>query len=405
LFLNAKFKVYMKIEALRVKNFKAFKDIKLDDLPSLSVFIGANGSGKTTLFDIFGFLRDALQTNVKIALQKRGGFKEVITRGETGLIEIEIKFRDTQGSINRSPLVTYSLVIGLDNNQPVVEREILKYRRGAKGKPWHFLDFSKGSGMAITNEESYEGKGSKEEKQEQTIDSPDILALKGLGQFQRFKAANSFRKLIENWHVSDFHISDARPSQETGYAEHLSTRGENMALVAQYMYENNRELFNRILEKMAQRVPGISHVEAIDTEDGRIVLKFQDGSFKDPFIARYVSDGTIKMFAYLLLLHDPSPHPLLCIEEPENQLYPSLFCGLVEEFRDYADKGGQVMISTHSPDVLNHVMLNEIFCLRKYEGITKVERASDNELLVNLIHEGDLPGALWKQGLFEGVNP
>jgi len=394
----------MKIEALRVKNFKAFKDIKLTNLPAISVFIGANGTGKTTFFDVFGFLRDALQDNVRVALQKRGGFKEVITRGEKGSIEIEIKFREHDEGTH-SPLVTYSLIIELDDNQPVVKREILKYRRGAKGKSWHFLDFKKGSGMAITNESSYEDKESKEEREEQTVDSADILALKGLGQFQRFKAANSFRKLIESWHVSDFHIGDARPSQETGYAEHLSTRGENMALVAQFMYENHRPIFNEILEKMAQRVPGVSNVEATDTPDGRILLRFQDGSFKDPFIARYVSDGTIKMFAYLLLLHDPNPHPLLCVEEPENQLYPSLFCGLVEEFRDYADKGGQVMISTHSPDVLNYIKLNEIFCLTKKQGITVIERASENSLLVNLVKEGDLPGALWKQGLFNGLNP
>lgn len=394
----------MKIEALRVKNFKAFKDIKLTHLPAISVFIGANGTGKTTLFDIFGFLRDALQDNVRVALQKRGGFKEVITRGESGSIEIEIKFRDHEEN-QRSPLVTYSLSIELDNNQPVVKREILKYRRGERGKSWHFLDFSHGKGMAITNESSYEDKESKEEREEQAVDSADILALKGLGQFQRFKAANSFRKLIESWHVSDFHIGDARPSQETGYAEHLSTRGENMALVAQFMYENHRPVFNQILHKMAERVPGVSNVEATDTEDGRILLKFQDGSFKDPFIARYVSDGTIKMFAYLLLLHDPNPHPLLCVEEPENQLYPSLFSGLVEEFRDYADKGGQVMISTHSPDVLNYIHLDEIFCLTKKQGITVIERASDNKLLADLIKEGDLPGALWKQGLFNGLHP
>lgn len=393
----------MKIEALRVKNFKAFKDIKLTNLPAIAVFIGANGTGKTTLFDIFGFLRDALQDNVRVALQKRGGFKEVVTRGESGAIEIEIKFRDHDDN-NRSPLVTYSLVIESDNNHPVVKREILKYRRGAKGKSWHFLDFSNGKGMAITNESNYEDKESKEEREEQAVDSPDILALKGLGQFQRFKAANSFRKLIESWHVSDFHIGDARPSQETGYAEHLSTRGENMALVAQFMYENHRLIFDDILKKMAERVPGVSHVEATDTQDGRILLKFQDGSFKDPFIARYVSDGTIKMFAYLLLLHDPNPHPLLCVEEPENQLYPSLFSGLVEEFRDYADKGGQVMISTHSPDVLNHIHLNEIFCLSKKQGITVISRASDNERLVNLSKEGDLPGVLWNQGLFTDVN-
>jgi predicted ATPase len=393
----------MKIEALRVKNFKTFKDIKLTNLPAISVFIGANGTGKTTLFDIFGFLRDSLQDNVKVALQKRGGFKEVVTRGETGPIEIEIKFREDAGKT--SPLVTYSLTINLENHQPVVEREILKYRRGQKGKPWHFLDFSKGKGDAITNEENYADKESKEEKVQQQVDSPDILALKGLGQFQRFKAANNFRRLIERWHVSDFHIGDARPSQEAGYAEHLSTRGENMPLVAQYLYENHPDIFQHILKIMAERVPGVSKVEATNTDDGRILLKFQDGSFKDPFIARYVSDGTIKMFAYLLLLHDPKPHPLLCVEEPENQLYPSLFCGLVEEFRNYADKGGQVMISTHSPDVLNYIELNEIFCLSKKQGITVIMRASENELLVNLSKEGDLPGALWKQGLFSEVNP
>ena len=154
----------MKIEALRVKNFKTFKDIKLTNLPEISVFIGANGTGKTTFFDIFGFLRDALQDNVRVALQKRGGFKEVITRGEKGPIEIEIKFREHDEGTH-SPLVTYSLIIELDNNQPVVKREILKYRRGAKGKSWHFLDFKKGSGMAITNESSYEDKESKEEKE------------------------------------------------------------------------------------------------------------------------------------------------------------------------------------------------------------------------------------------------
>ena len=92
---------------------------------------------------------------------------------------------------------------------------------------------------------------------------------------------------------------------------------------------------------MGRRVPGISKVEATNTEDGRVVLKFKDGSFKDPFISRFVSDGTIKMFAYLILLYDPAPHPLLCVEEPENQLYPTLLRELAEEFIDYADRGGR----------------------------------------------------------------
>ena len=184
----------------------------------------------------------------------------------------------------------------------------------------------------------------------------------------------SFRSLIENWHISDFHIADARPSAEVGYAEHLSTRGDNVALVAKYLYENHPQQFEKVLRAMRQRVPGVSDVEARPTEDGRLVLRFKDGSFQDPFIARYVSDGTIKMFAYLVLLYDPNPHPLLAVEEPENQLYPALMRELAEEFHDYARRGGQVFVSTHSPDFLNGAELDEIRWLVKEEGFTKVRR-------------------------------
>ena len=92
-------------------------------------------------------------------------------------------------------------------------------------------------------------------REEQVLESPEILAIKGLGQFQRFRAASAFRRLIENWHVSDFHIEQARPSQEAGVAEHLSATGENLPLVAQFLYQRHREKFNIILSKMAHAYP------------------------------------------------------------------------------------------------------------------------------------------------------
>ena len=116
-----------------------------------------------------------------------------------------------------------------------------------------------------------------------------------------------------------------------------------------------------------------------------------------------MSDGTIKMFAYLVLLYDPKPFPLLAIEEPENQLYPELLHELAEEFRDYARRGGQVFVSTHSPEFLNGSRLDEIFWLERKGGFSSIQRASDNATLRALHREGDLPGALWKQGLFEGA--
>ena len=390
----------MQIESIEIRNYRLFRDAKLSNLPRLVVVVGANGSGKSTLFDVFSFLKEALTQNVAQAVARRGGLDELASRGESGPIGFTVKFRESGGR-----LATYQLDIANEQGRPVVEREILKFRRGQYGKPWHFIDFSRGRGSAITNEAAYGQKGVVQERKEHVLDDSSVLAIKGLGQFKEFRVVAEFRGLIENWHISDFHISDARPSAEAGYAEHLSTRGDNVAQVAQYLYERHRDQFERVLAVMTQRVPGVSRVEAKPTEDGRLVLRFQDGSFKDPFIARYVSDGTIKMFAYLVLLYDPKPHPLLAIEEPENQLYPDLLSELVEEFRDYARRGGQVFVSTHSPEFLNGAQVDEIYWLVKQDGFTIVRRASDSEVLRNLVAEGDLPGSLWKQGLFEGAGP
>jgi len=390
----------MQIESIEIRNYRLFRATELRNLPRLAIVVGANGSGKSTLFDVFSFLKDALTQNVQTAVARRGGFRELVSRGQTGPIAIVVKFRESGGK-----LATYQLEIAEHEGRPVVHREVLKFRRGQYGQPWHFVDFSRGRGSAITNESAYGQEGVKEERKEHVLDDPSVLAIKGLGQFKEFRVVAEFRGLIENWHVSDFHISDARPSAEAGDAEHLSTRGDNIAQVAQYLYEHHRDRFDRVLRVMSERVPGVSKVEAKETEDGRLVLRFQDGSFKDPFIARYVSDGTIKMFAYLVLLYDPKPHPLLAVEEPENQLYPELLHELVEEFRDYARRGGQVFVSTHSPEFLNGAQLDEIYWLVKQDGFTTVRRASEIELLRNLVAEGDLPGALWKQGLFEGAGP
>lgn len=394
----------MKIENIKISNFKAFKDIEIKNVPRMAVFVGANGTGKTTLFNVFSFLKDALTENIHVALTKLGGskgFQEVRSRGADGPIEIELKLRENA----KSPLVTYSLTINEENGRPIIEREILQYRRGSKGQPWRFLDFSRGKGQAVTNEPENVQEKTELRREEHELKSPDILALKGLAQFEKFPASKALGDLLENWHVSDFHIQQARSERETGYAEHLSKEGENLALVTEFIYNRHPELFKEIIEKLKQRVPGISSVDSKITEEGRVLLRFQDGAFNDPFLAKHVSDGTIKMFAYLVLLHDPKPHPLLCIEEPENQLYPKLLGELAEEFREYSRKGGQVFISTHSPDFLNACETEEVFWLKKSHGYTSIKSVKEDKQLMKYMEEGDKLGYLWKEGFFEGADP
>jgi predicted ATPase len=395
----------MKIETIRLKNFKTFQDAEIKDIPNFCVIVGANGVGKSSLFDAFGFLKDCLTNNVTRALQGRGGFKEVVSRDhDREDIVIELQYRmEING---RERLVTYRLEVGSEKNRPFVRRELLRYKRGAYGSPYNFLLFENGTGYAVNNEEDFDKTDESLTREHQSLENSDILAIKGLGQFQRFKAANAFRQMIEDWHVSDLHIEVARGSKDvSGYSEHLSPSGDNLQLIAGELYENNKDIFNKILTKMKKRVPGIGDITSELTADGRLLLKFKDGSFKDPFIDRYVSDGTIKMFAYLVLLYDPRPFPLLCVEEPENQLYPRLMEELAEEFRLYGNKGGQVFVSTHSPDFLNAVRLDEVFWLVKKNGFTSIYRARDDEQLRAYMEDGDKMGYLWKHGFFKDVDP
>lgn len=398
----------MKIESISIENYKVFKKATVKNLPKMLVLLGANGSGKSTFFDVMGFLSDALQNNATIAINRRGGFKELISRGcdaNRDTIKLEIKFRNKQLDNEHSPLITYSIEIGFifGEGKAIIRRELLSYRRGKYGRPWRFLDFTNGMGNAITNEDDYGKEGVKEQRMEQKISASDILAIKGLGQFEQFKAIGAFRTLLEKWYVSNFKIEYGKSISDTGVANHLSVSGDNLAQVTKYMHDYHKEIFDVILEKLPQRIPGINKVEAIETQDGRILLRFQDETFQDPFVARYVSDGTIKMFAYMILLHDTAPHPLLCIEEPENFLHPDLLHQLCEEIREYSERGGQVFVSTHSPDFVNGLEADELFFLVKKEGFTTIKAAKDDKIVKEMHKKNDL-GWMWRNHYIEGAN-
>ena len=382
------------VASLAIKNYRVFRDVKLRNLQPMTVVIGANGTGKTTLLDIFTFLRDSLQKNVSAAVTRRGGFGQLASRGERGPIDITVAFRSESRQ-----LVAYRLQVAEAAGRSFVAAEQLRHQGGQGGKPRLVLDFEHGRGKVMANSLTLGDDDAEAEWREYTLDDPSILAIKGLGQFEEFKIAAMFRDLIERWHVCNFHIDDQHVLADTGCAKHLSQRGNNIAQAAHELHARHPGAFESVLAAMRRRVPGVKDVTAHATEDGRLVLRFQDGSFKEPFNARVVSDGTMKVFACLTLLYNPDLHPMLAIETPENHLYPKLIPELVDEFRHYAMRGGQVFTTTHSPDVLNEVALDEIVCLSKVHGFAVAERPVDSQLVKDLVAGGEVPGRLWQQGL------
>ena len=387
----------MKIEAMEIHNYKAFQNVRLDKLGTMVVFLGGNGAGKTTFLDIFSFIKACLTDNVRSALKARGGYDEVQSRDAVGDIQFFVQFRLPSDGL----FYTYRLQIGKnEKNEPAVIFESL-YIDAEKNKMSVFIregtfivcnKLLKENMINITDEDIPDYK----------ISDEHLLALNLIGQMTEYPVAVEFRKYVESWFISDFQIDRMRSTQDMAYNENLNSKGDNIANVAQYLFNQYPDRFNEILKKMQEKIPGVDKVEAKTTEEGNILLRFKDSRFKDPFASRYVSDGTIKMFAYMVMLAEPNPRKLLCIEEPENQLYPNLLEILAEEFREYAEQGGQVFVSSHSPEFVNALEPQELFFIKKQEnGYSQINSIVKEEKVLSLYKEGDKLGYLWKEGLLE----
>ena len=433
-----------KIVGFRVMNFGVLKHIKLGELwwdrlerapvaplTPLTAIIGKNGVGKSTLFDAFGFLADALRHGVEEAcdMRGRGGFNKIRTLGQTGPITFEVYYREH----GKARPITYELSIDVDDaDRPYVCSEGLLQRRIGQrhNVPFPFLWLKAGKGHVWTgdekvadvsdnNSDSYDRKDfilfSKEypevlkEAEAVKLQDKRRLGMATLGSLQQHPRISKFRHFIENWYLSYFTPNAARALPLAGPQRHLSASGDNLGNVAQFMEREHPKKFRSILARIAKKIPGINKIDTTRTQDNRLLLCFNDKGFKDPFYAQQMSDGTLKIFAYLLLLEDPDPSPFVCIEEPENGLYHELLEILAGEFREHAtgrQGGSQIFVTTHQPNFLDGLKPEEIWVLEKgKDGCSTIWRASDTPLVRNMVEE-ELPlGDLWRSGYLDAKQP
>ena len=387
-----------RIEYLRVKNYRALHDLEMKDLTPLTVFLGPNGSGKSTVFDVFAFLSECFLVGLRKAWDRRGRFKELRTRGADGPILIELKYREKPNS----PLITYHLEIGEGNKGPFVAEESLKWRRGGShGKPFSFLKFNQGKGEVISGDHPDE----QDERITEQLDSPEMLAVNTLGQFAKHPRVSALRRFITGWYLSYLTADSTRGVPEAGPQERLSATGDNLPNVIQYLKEQHPERLDKILKVLSERVPQLEKVDADPMADGRLLLRIKDAPFIEPILAKFASDGTLKMLAYLTVLHDPDPPQLIGIEEPENQLHPRLLPELAEECR-IVTSHTQLMVTTHSPFFVDGLRQDELWVLyRDAKGFTQAVRASEMQGVNEMMKTGAKLGQLWMEGYFTVGDP
>jgi predicted ATPase len=386
-----------RIESLRVQNYRVLRDVELKDVRPLTVFLGPNGSGKSTIFDVFAFLSECFSEGLRRAWDRRGRFRELRSRGQDGRITFELKYREKPNL----PVITYHLAVAEDTRGPVIAEEWLRWKRGRYGQPFRFLDFKEGIGKVVTGETP----DAEDTRDEERLSSPEMLAVNTLGQLAKHPRVTALRDFITGWHLSYLSADNTRGQPEAGPQEQLSATGDNLPNVIQYLRERHPDHLGEILEILSRRVPRLERVDADLMPDGRLLLQIKDAPFERPILARFASDGTLKMLAYLTLLYDPEPARLIGIEEPENYLHPRLLPELAEECRN-ATRRTQLMVTTHSPFFVNGLRPEEVWVLFRDEtGFTQARRVADMQRVQAFLKAGAQLGHLWMEGQFEVGDP
>ena len=389
------------IQGFRIKNYRLLKDVALGSIlaPAIStdesiavlkqgspltpitVVIGRNGYGKSTLCDALGFIVHCLKSDAEQACTSRGGFDKIASEGSDRLIEFQIRYEN----------LLYTLCIAADAyNAPFVFAETLSHVEH------HFATTSSVNFFVKSGEGTVLSPRLGKTENIRLVDKRRLV-LSTLGNLSDYPDIVAFREFLDSWYLCYFTPEAARVSSHVGQQKHLSRNGSNLANVIQYWEHEHKGRLDDMLSRVLGKILGIRKIETHQTEDGRLLLRFFE-QMEKPFYATQMSDGTLKLVAYLLLLGDPQPPPLICFEEPENGLYHRLLGAFVEEIRRHAEKSGgaQFFITTHQPYFVDALNPHEVWILDKgSDAFATVRRASDDPLVKNMVAEGMPLGALW----------
>lgn len=404
-----------KILGIAIKNYGVLKDIKMGKLLSdqsgkplsnMVAIIGESGNGKSTLADAFGFISDCLTSDVETACDSnnRGGYDQLVSQSADDPIHFEIYYRENQ---NSAP-ITYELTITKGkNDRPYVAEERLRQRRpGQKnGRPLSFLYLKKGVGYV------YEGlDGGQADDGETVGDKTDIelseirkLGIVTIGAMKKYERVERFLTFLRSWYLCYFTPDKARQIQSAAPTPYLDRYGSNLNNVAQYMYRENPNDFKRILADIQTKLPSITKIEPLKLANGQMVLEFWQKGFSEPFFSQRMSDGTLKLFAYYLLLHERNARQLVFIEEPENGLYHQYLSDLALQMAKNVGTGymKQLFVTTHSPFFVNALSPEQVWVLEKNEsGFSVAKCAAEYEFVSDLVESGAPMGDLWYSKYF-----
>jgi predicted ATPase len=406
------------IRKVEIRRYRSLEDVSLP-IGNIRILIGPNAAGKSNLIDALRLLAEAVRSDMETAVTRRGGLKGVVFFGsdrQRFQITLEYFVPDPSAPTSRSDM-HYTVAVEEREGRPAVALEelLVKRARGTAGAPKRWFKAEWGMGDALRADpgkrlpptsmvgEAPPDQGEGDRPEAFKTGDPGVLALKALGFLDTYPRIRALRTFIEGWQFLTIDLAKIREPRRDERATVLATDAGNLGNVLRTLHATDPSRHDAILSDVRSLLDHVRDVST-DVERGRVTLLMHENAFKAPLEAISLSDGTLRLLAIVTALETMPEHGLLCVEEPEHGLHPLVFGPLLDLVRERCPKNGtkQVLMTTHSPDLVDAATVDEIVPVERDSRGATVFRRLDPQKIKQWLNDFRL-GELWRMRQIGGV--
>jgi len=398
---------------IKIEGFRSFKKVELE-MPHLAVLIGPNGGGKSNLLDLLSLMSEAGRGELNLGINKRGGFRN-IAFGFDSSTEVRIEFRfthllDTLSQTLRLPLLEspdkksldVRFGVGLRSQGSNFRLSGEQLRVDSPHGPSLSLLFVKRDAAGTV---FYWGNGPDPQVEERKSVNDIELAFSQVRDANKYPVPSAVLQQLQEWtFYRDIDVGTQSLVRQPALLRsdiRLLPSGSNLSSVFHAIQQDHPDDWNDILEIVQTAYPDFVRLTVrAEGGDGKVLLRWFERPYeKEGISANLLSDGTLKLLCLIAILKSPDPPPLICIDEPELGLHPD-WIKLVAELLQDAAMRTQVIVATHSPQIVAKLDPEQVIVTEKVDGETRLTQLKTPDL-ENFLKDFSLAD-LWLSGELGG---